>query len=560
MTAAALSIFRHLFDSIAEEMGLTLGRAAYSANIKERLDFSCALFLGDGRILAQAAHIPVHLGAMPASVQAAIEHCSPFKPGDVVILNDPYLGGTHLPDITMVSPIFIDSDINLDIDKQKDGQANSDEAGSSVAPHFFVASRAHHADIGGISPGSMPISTELFQEGLIIPPLKLYEAGARNDALLQLILKNVRTPVEREGDLAAQAAAHHTGENRLKGISERYGLGECLVQAENLIDYAKKMTEVAISRIPNGRYEFSDFLDDDGINEEPIPIRIRIEVDERSMTLDFRGTGAAAAGNVNAVPAIVSSAAAYCIRCLSLALLEDDLPMNHGAYVPWRILIEPGSLLDPAPPHAVAAGNVETSQRVVDVIFGALSSALPDLVPAASQGTMNNLAFGSRRQSPETEKGSGGGDLRDEAVPFAYYETMGGGAGAGQRSNGGSGMHVHMSNTLNTPVEALEYQFPIRVHEYRLRSGSGGLGAHRGGDGLSRRIEFLEPATATIVSERRQFLPYGLNGGRPGQAGRNWLVRKGKKTSLGGKVRLDLEKGDQILIETPGGGGWGNPE
>ncbi|GMQ79397.1 MAG: hydantoinase B/oxoprolinase family protein [Anaerolineae bacterium] len=557
MNAATLSIFRHLFDSIAEEMGVTLGRAAYSANIKERLDFSCAVFLGDGRILAQAAHIPVHLGAMPASVQAAICHCSPFKPGDVVILNDPYAGGTHLPDITLVSPAFIDQGANREERGQEDYPGNSYDNSADNTPQFFVASRAHHADIGGISPGSMPISTELFQEGLVIPPLKLIESGKVNDALMSLILKNVRTPEERQGDLAAQIAAHQTGDRRLKEISERYGLSECLSQAENLIDYAKRMTLAAIAKIPAGLYEFTDFLDDDGINDQPIPVQVEIKVDPSGMILDFSGTGPAVAGNVNAVPAIVISAAAYCIRCLSLALLDDDLPMNQGAYEPWKVIIEPGSLLDPFPPHAVAAGNVETSQRIVDVIFGALSAALPELVPAASQGTMNNVAFGSRAQSMDSEKKAERNQKRTDSNIFAYYETLGGGIGASQQQNGGDGMHAHMSNTLNTPVEALEYQFPVRIHEYRLRSNSGGAGIHNGGEGLSRAIEFLVPATATIVSDRRRFPPFGINGGQPGERGCNWLIRKGKKIQLGGKVKLDLEKGDQILIETPGGGGWG---
>lgn len=526
-SSATLSVFRHLFASVAEEMGLTLGRAAYSPNIKERLDFSCALFLGDGRLLAQAAHIPVHLGAMPASVQAAIEHCAPLSAGDVVILNDPYQGGNHLPDITLVSPVFIEV-----------------TAGEQTrpGPHFFVASRAHHADVGGASPGSMPLSTELFQEGIVIPPLKLVAAGRRNEAMWQLILRNVRTPTERDGDLAAQLAAHAIGERRLAQIVARYGLADTSLHAFGLIDYAKRMTRAAVSKIPDGRYPFRDYLDNDG--QGPIPIQVTLTVAGDEMEVDFSGTATAVRGNVNTVPAVVESAVAYCLRCVALALLETDLPMNQGAFDPLTVRTEPGSLLNPEPPHAVAAGNVETSQRIVDVVFGALAQALPRLIPAASQGTMNNLTFGGRDAAGR---------------PFAYYETIGGGVGAGPTADGGSGMHVHMSNTLNTPVEALEYSFPLRVNKYSLRHGSGGEGQHRGGDGLIRSIQFLSPVTVTLTSERRQRPPYGLNGGQPGKTGYNSLMREQEASHLPGKFSLDLEAGDVLYIETPGGGGWGSP-
>lgn len=531
-TPATLSIFNHLFASVAEEMGVTLGRAAYSPNIKERLDFSCAVFLGDGRLLAQAAHIPVHLGAMPASVQAALSHCAPFAPGDVVILNDPYLGGNHLPDITLVSPVFV-----------------KDETQSSVLspPPFFVASRAHHADVGGMSPGSMPLSTELYQEGIIIPPIKLVSAGQRNEAVWQLILRNVRTPAERDGDLAAQLAAHAIGAQRLAEIVARYGLPETWQHAEALIGYARKLTEVAIARMPDGRYVFTDYLDNDGQSAEPIPIQASVTVEGERMVVDFAGTAPAVRGNLNAVPAIVESAVAYCLRCVALALLQTDIPMNQGAFEPVTIHLERGSLLDPHPPHAVAAGNVETSQRIVDAVFGALALALPDLVPAASQGTMNNLTFGGLfAESDSVNK-----------PPFAYYETIGGGTGAGPTADGGDGMHVHMSNTRNTPVEALEYAFPLRVIEYSLRDGSGGDGRYRGGDGLVRAIQFLSPVTVTLMSERRERRPYGLQGGEAGECGQNILVRGDEATALPGKVTLELKTGDILRIETPGGGGWG---
>ena len=532
-TAASLSIFRHLFDSVAEEMGVTLERAAYSPNIKERLDFSCAVFLGNagtehsrnGRLLAQAAHIPVHLGAMPASVQAAISHCAPFHPGDVIILNDPYLGGNHLPDITLVSPVFIPL---------------TPSPPHPLTPSFFVASRAHHADVGGMSPGSMPLSTELYQEGIIIPPIKLVEAGKRNDAVWQLILRNVRTPAERDGDLAAQSAAHATGEKRLAQIVERYGLEESLVHANALVDYANKLTRTAVSQIPNGCYTFTDYLDNDGQSDTPLPIKATITIEDDKMTVDFTGTAAAVDGNINAVPAITESAVAYCLRCAALAITQTDIPMNQGAFEPLNVVVERGSLLDPEPPHAVAAGNVETSQRIVDVVFGAMAQALPDLIPAAGQGTMNNLTFGGHADGP-----------------FAYYETIGGGSGAGPEQDGGSGMHVHMSNTLNTPVEALEYSYPLRIQEYSLRHGSGGDGKQQGGDGLVRAIEFLTPVQVTVTSERRTHTPYGLHGGESGQQGQNSLTHEGNEKILPGKFTQRLAANDVLKIETPGGGGWG---
>jgi N-methylhydantoinase B len=520
-----LEIFKHLFASVAEEMGVTLGRTGYSPNIKERLDYSCALFLGDGRLLAQAAHIPVHLGAMPASVRAALVHCAPFAPGDVVLLNDPFLGGTHLPDITMVSPVFV-------------AVSPPADAHTPTHPHFFVASRAHHADIGGMSPGSMPLSTEIFQEGVIIPPLKLIEGGQRNQAVWQLILRNVRTPDERQGDLAAQLAAHTTGARRMEEIVSRYGLSEVLSNAEALIAYTERRVRRVIAAIPPGRYAFTDFLDDDALQAD-IPICVSVAASEGALMVDFTGTAPAVAGNLNAVCAIVESAVGYVVRCLAGA----DLPMNAGAFAPVRLLIPSGSLLDAQPPHAVAAGNVETSQRVVDALFGALALALPDRVPAASQGTMNNLTFGGRQ--PDTGK------------PFAYYETLGGGAGAGPEADGASGVHVHMSNTRNTPIEALEYGFPVRIEQYSLRPQSGGPGWHRGGEGLRRDIRFLVPARVTVLSERRRRAPWGLHGGRSGGRGRNVLVHGGREEDLPGKFTRAFEAGEVLSVQTPGGGGWG---
>jgi N-methylhydantoinase B len=546
-----LEIFKNLFASVAEEMGVTLGRTAYSPNIKERLDFSCALFDGDGRLLAQAAHIPVHLGAMPASVRAAIDQCAPFSPGDVVVLNDPYLGGTHLPDITMVSPVFIEDELA-----------------------FFVASRAHHADVGGMAPGSMPLATEIYQEGVIIPPLKIHQAGERNEAVWRLILRNVRTPTERRGDLTAQLAAHEVGARRVHEIVDRYGLGQSQRYGAALMAYAERLTRAAIRQMPDGVYTFADKMDDDGISDKPFPIRVTITIAGDEVACDFSGSAPAARGSINAVRAIVEAAVYYAVRCLvgdlraapaSEATAEDSgtmttmdprtaapnsfaplVPTNAGTFAPITVTVPAGSLLDAHPPHAVAGGNVETSQRIVDVVLGALAQALPGRVPAASQGTMNNITFGG------TAPGTG--------EPFAYYETLGGGTGGGPDGPGESGVHSHMSNTLNTPIEALEYALPIRVTRYNLRRHSGGAGRHRGGDGLRRDIQFLCPVQVTLLSERRRYAPYGLAGGEPGQRGRNVVKRvDGTEHDLPGKVSLELEAGETLSLRTPGGGGWGEP-
>ena len=512
--AISLAVFRSLFESVAEEMGVTLQRAAFSPNIRERLDFSCAVFDAGARIVAQAAHIPVHLGSMPASVEAAIRAFERFEPGDVIILNDPYRGGTHLPDVTMVSPVF---------------------AGAQVA--FFVASRAHHADVGGMSPGSLPLSTELYQEGLIIPPVKLVEGGRLSRSVFDLITANSRGPEERQGDLEAQLAAQRVGARRLLHLVEAHGYDALTEHANALIDYSRRMTEAVIAAIPDGRYTFEDALEGDGQEARRIPIRVTITVSDRSFAVDFTGTAPQVAGNLNAVEAIVRSAVYYCLRLLA----EDDLPVNQGCFAPISVTTPSRSLLNPDFPAAVAVGNTETSQRIVDVVLGALAQALPDVIPAASQGTMNNVTFGGTH----------------DGRPFVYYETIGGGHGAGPQGDGLSGRHSHMTNTRNTPVEALEYALPVRVLAYRLREGSGGAGRFRGGDGIVRGYEFLAPARLTVNSERRIYAPYGLRGGRPGLAGRNRIVRGEGEIELGGKAEFMVEPGDVLWIETPGGGGWG---
>jgi len=515
--AISLEVFKNLLASVAEEMGVTLRRASFSPNIKERLDFSCAVFDAQGRMIAQAAHIPVHLGSMPASVASALQAVPTFQPGDVVILNDPYHGGTHLPDVTMVSPVFIDDTVR-----------------------FFVASRAHHADVGGMTPGSLPLSTELYQEGIIIPPIKLAEAGQRNEGVLTLITANSRAPDERLGDLEAQLAAHRVGERRLLALVETHGLNRVLAHAEALLDYSRRMTEAVIAAIPDGVYSFQDALEGDGQCECHIPIRIQITVEGSQMTVDFSGSAAQVLGNLNAVEAIVRSATWYCVRLLA----QDDVPVNHGCFQPVRVVTPAHSLLNPDFPAAVVLGNLETSQRIVDVVLGALAQALPDRIPAASQGTMNNFTFGGIV----------------DGRPFVYYETIGGGHGAGPWGDGLSGRHSHMTNTLNTPVEALEYTLPVRVVEYSLREDSGGKGFHRGGDGIRRTYEFLAPVTTTINSERRIYAPYGLEGGEPGQVGKNRVIQEEKDKVVGGKCTAQLNAGDRVIIETPGGGGWGHPQ
>ena len=513
--AISLEVFKNLFAAVAEEMGVTLRRASFSPNIRERLDFSCAVFDAQARMIAQAAHIPVHLGSMPASVASAVAAFDEFFPGDVVVLNDPYHGGTHLPDITMISPVF---------------------AGGELC--YFVASRAHHADVGGMSPGSSPLSTELYQEGIIIPPLKLRLSGWMNEGALALIVGNSRDPAERMGDIEAQLASHRVGESRMQDMMIEQGVEETAEHATALLDYSRRMTQAVIARIPDGSYRFQDAMEGDGQAEFEIPICVRIDVDGDAMRVDFSGSAPQVLGNVNAVPAIVRSATWYCVRLLA----DEDIPVNDGCFQPVEVITPAGSVLDPQFPAAVVLGNTETSQRVVDTVLGALAQALPDLAPAASQGTMNNFTVGGS----------------DDDGQFVYYETLGGGHGACSRGGGISGRHCHMSNTLNTPVEALEYSLPMRVWRYHLREGSGGSGKYHGGDGIVREYEMLAPATVTVNSERRLRPPYGVAGGSPGKCGVNTFIRAGVAAVVGGKYTAALDAGDRVIVETPGGGGWGS--
>ena len=517
--AVQIEIFRHLLDSIAEEMGVILRYSSYSPNIKERRDFSCALFDFQGNMVAQASHIPVHLGAMPLSVESCMRKIE-FLPGDVVMVNDPFLGGTHLPDITLITPIFYSGKL-----------------------FGLAVNRAHHSDIGGMSPGSMPISTELYQEGVIIPATKLVVEGKTNDALLELLLANVRTPEERAGDIRAQIAANLKGVGRITELISRYSADHLTAAMKGLIEYSERTTRQLIDSLPNGIYSFSDVMDDDGITSDKVEIQVSVTINGDTVLVDFSGTSLQVAGSINATRAITVAATMYVFR----SLVESDIPTNSGCLAPIDIITPEGTVVNASMPAAVAGGNVETSQRITDVLLGALSQACPDRVPAASQGTMNNLTIG-------------GVDLRTAiSTPFAYYETVGGGMGACPTSDGADAIHTHMTNTLNTPIEALEYAYPLRVRRYEVRRGSGGTGLYRGGDGIIREIEVLTDAQVTILSDRRIFAPYGLDGGGSGMLGCNYMVRDNVEKVLSGKTHINVRAGDIISIHTPGGGGFGIP-
>jgi N-methylhydantoinase B len=514
-----LSIFQSAVHSIAEEMGAALRRTALSPNIKERRDYSCAVFDGQARVIAMGDHMPVHLGSMPMSVEAAVSAIA-FAPGDMVILNDPFAGGTHLPDITMVLPVFLPH---------------------SARPAFYVSSRAHHADVGGSFAGSMGPANEIFQEGLRIPPIRIARAGQLDREVLDLILLNVRTPREREGDLLSQIGACKLGEQRVQQLAEKYSPAALHDLVEQLLDHSAELVRAELRTMPAGDFAAEDWLDDDGITSEPRKIAVRLRFDPQAATLDidFAGSSLQVGGSINAVRAITLSACYYMLRCL----LGEDAPATAGILRPLTLHTPPGSIVDALPPAPVAAGNVETSQRMVDTLLRALAKAVPSRVPAASAGTMSNLTIGGI--DPRTNQ------------PFTYYETAAGGMGARPGLDGISGVQTHMTNSLNTPIEALEYAYPFRVRRYAYREGSGGTGQHRGGDGLIREVELLTDAQVTLLADRRNHRPYGLAGGQEGAAGRAWLERAGEKTDLPGKSTHHLKKSDLLHLETPGGGGWG---
>jgi N-methylhydantoinase B len=492
-----LSVMSAALSGIAEEMGTALVRSASSANIKERRDCSAALFDARGQMVAQAEHIPVHLGAMPESVAAVIERDP--RPGDVFVLNDPFAGGSHLPDITIVSPFA--------------------HGGEIVG---FACTRAHHSDVGGGVPGSMPAgSTSIWQEGLILPPVRL------DDDVLRVLLANVRTPELRRGDLEAQVAANRLAGERLTELAGRRGLELVLAAFDEVIAYAERRARGAIRRLPDGRYRAEGEVEGDGVSEDDLPIRVAVTVAGDSIEIDFEGTAPAAAGNVNAPFAVTRAACTFAVK----VALGEDVPVNAGMYATVTIRAPEGCLVDARAPSAVVAGNVETSQRIADTVLLALAQAAD--VPAQGQGTMNNVVIGS----------SG----------WTYYETLGGGQGASSRGEGASGVHVGMSNTLNTPIEALELEAPLRVERYELLDGSGGAGRHRGGDGLVRSVRVLEPATLSLLTDRRRHPPQGLAGGRPGRPGRNLV----NGIEVPAKTSRQLSTGDLVTVETPGGGGWG---
>ncbi len=536
-----LEVFNHLFSAIAEEMGVVLRKASYSPNIKERRDYSCALFDWRGNLIAQAAHIPVHLGSMPLSVQSVIKKfalekvisadsdSSRISPGDMFILNDPFLGGTHLPDITLISPVFTDLG----------GKVTNESSYELIG---YVASRAHHADVGGMSPGSMPVAKEIYQEGLIIPPLKLLSKGEINQDVWDFLLANVRTSEERAGDLWAQIAANNLGSRRLIELTNRYSLDQIEQAMRELLAYTERVTRALLEELPDGKYSFIDFLDDDGVTSSPVEIKVTITIDHDEAVVDFTGTSSQREGSINAVFAITLSAVFFVFR----SLLGIDIPDNTGVLIPIQVIAPPGTIVNALSPAPVAGGNVETSQRIVDVLLGALAQACPDRIPAASQGTMNNVTIG------------GWDSLRNK--PFTYYETIAGGVGARPTSDGPSGVHSHMTNTLNTPIEALEYAYPLRIRSYEIRRDSGGKGQHNGGDGLIRELEVLTESQLTLLTERRRFPPYGLAGGQAGKTGMNILIRDGQVIRLPGKGNFELKKNDILRIETPGGGGFGSSD
>jgi N-methylhydantoinase B len=545
-----LEIFKSLFHSIAEEMGAALRRTAFSPNIKERRDYSCAVFDQHGEVVAMGDHMPVHLGSMPMSVRAAIDRLT-LAPGDVAILNDPFCGGTHLPDITLVAPVFLSNTKNT---KSKTGSRKPKfrspdhqitRSPDSSSPDFYVASRAHHADVGGTYPGSMGICREIYQEGVRIPPIKLIAGGRMQEDVLRLLLNNVRTPEERQGDLNAQIAACHTGAARLAEIVERYGLPRVRLVLRELQEYSEQLMRAFLSKVPHGRYEAEDFLDDDGAGSGPVRIAVALTFaparrGQPMVTVDFSGSSPQVAGSINAVDAIAYSACFYVFRCL----LQEDVPAAAGLMRPVRMIAPAGTVINSLPPAAVAGGNVETSQRIVDTLLRALAQAVPDRVPAGSSGTMNNLTIGGL--DPRTGE------------PFAYYETIAGGMGARPDRPGVSGTHTHMTNSLNTPAEALEYAYPLRVTRYSLRRGSGGAGRFRGGDGIVREVELLADSEVTLLADRRTRGPYGLQGGKDGAAGRTTVIRGTKDEEvIPGKASVSLKKGDRVRIESPGGGGWG---
>ena len=508
MDPIELNIFASRLEAVCDEMGAVLRNAAFSPNIRDRLDFSCAVFDAQGELCAQAAHIPVHLGSMAYAMQDIVAGIE-WRPGDMVVLNDPFLGGTHLPDVTLIAPLFYADQLTA-----------------------FLVNRAHHADIGASSPGSMPVSRRLDQEGHIIPPGRLLRRGLLDQNFLRRLTAGNRNPAESSGDFAAQISANRSGLERLRQLVNEWGPEQFQNGLGALNDYGEKLARHALSRLPDGEYSFTDLMDDDGQGNLDIPIKATLTVRQGEVEVDFTGTAGQVAGNINCPLSVAAAAVFYVFRCL----MPPQTPACAGTFRPIRLHAPEGSLLNARRPAAVAAGNVETSTRVVDAVLGALAQILPEEIPAASHGSMNNLAMGSE-QDP----------------PWDYYETIGGGMGAGRNGGGLSGLQTHMTNTLNTPIEVVETRFPLRVRRYALRRQSGGEGLRKGGNGLIREFEFLAPTQVSLLTERRTHQPWGIAGGRPGETGKNLLDGK----LLPGKINMELHAGQLLTIETPGGGGWG---
>jgi len=512
MDAIELSLFHSRIQAVCEEMGAVLRRTALSTNIRDRRDYSCAIFDHAGHLGAQAAHIPVHLGSM-AYAMTAIVGGQDWQPGSTLILNDPFLGGTHLPDVTLISPIFLHGRLKA-----------------------FVANRAHHADIGAAAPGSMPVSTTLDEEGLVIPPTFIARHGRLLDHRLATICAATANAADCHGDITAQMSANLSGGQRLHELMEAMGERAFDDALDALNSYGETLARQTVEGIPDGRYTFTDLLDDDGAGTLDLPIRVRLDISGDGATVDFSGTHPQVRGNVNCPLSVTAAAVFYVFRCL----MPAATPACDGALRPLAITAPAGTLVNARRPAAVAAGNVETSTRIVDGVLGALAGALPERIPAASHGSMNNLAMGAR-----------GSD-----APWDYYETIGGGMGAGRDGGGLDGVQTHMTNTLNTPAETLEMRYPLRVTRYALRRGSGGSGQRRGGDGLVRELMFLQEATVTLLTERRRHAPWGLAGGGDGAPGRNLL----NAAALPSKTTFVAHPGDRLAIATPGGGGWGAVE
>lgn len=512
LSSVELSLFASRVAAICEEMGALLGRVAFSPNIRDRLDYSCALFNREGQLLGQATHIPVHLGSM-AYAMVELASSRQWQPGDMLILNDPYKGGTHLPDITLLSPVFCSNKRVVEL-------------------VGFCANRAHHADIGSDAPGSMPVSSTLDEEGLLIPPTLLMKNEQVDEALLQTMLQKLTSPDTSRGDFNAQIAANLLGAGRLQELVGAMGSSAFEQMEQGLQAWAETLARKSLAVIPDGRYEFEDFLDDDGHGQTDIAIKVALNIKDGAVEVDFTGTAGQVQGNLNCPIPVTAAAVVYVFRCL----MPSHMPACHGAFQGLSIKAPKGCLVNAESPAAVAAGNVETSSRIVDVVCGALAQAIPGRIPAASQGTMNNLAMGKR--------GRNGWD---------YYETLAGGMGAAFDSNGCSARHSHMTNTLNTPVEVLELNYPLRIERYAIRRGSGGGGEFHGGDGVVREYRFLADAEVSLLTERRRLSPWGLNGGQPGSCGSNQL--DGQK--IPGKLNFNAEAGQTLTIKTPGGGGYG---